>query len=233
MDINQIKKFVDYLVRKNNSAYLNPDQFNLVLDRAQMSKFMELYGNPKEYQPGNPIPRIAYEVTQKISDDLRIFKENFNMLIDNNGQATLPSNYIHAISIGAIAGKNTTPGKSEKQFITVDIIPEDKEYYRLGSVIVPPTKKQPIAVIKDTYVQVYPENMGSVKFSYLRRPVEPVWGYDIVNGRPVYSESKSTNLEWPDQTINDIIIRACNFIGISIKDGDIVSYTQGKTQEGL
>lgn len=233
MDINQIKKFVDYIVRKNNSSYLNPDQFNQVMDRAQISKFMELYGNPKEYQPGNPIPRIAYEVTQKISDDLRAFKENSSPILDKNGRFEFPDDYIHTISLAAIIGKNKGDGTSERQYTTLDIVPEDKEYYRLSSVIVPPTKQYPIAVVKNTYMQVYPVDMGGIQFSYLRRPVAPVWGYDIVNGRPVYNESKSTNLEWPEQTINDIVIRACNFIGISIKDIQILNYTQGKTQEGL
>ena len=231
MNIDQTKQFLEYIARKNNSATLSPSQLNLILDRAQMQKFMELFGNPQEYQVGNPVPRVAYEVTQKISDDLRTFKEEKNVILDN-GRAVLPEDYIHALTISAIVGKNTKDGV-KKIYTSFDIVDEDKEVYRISSNIVPPTKEFPIAVLKKDYFQIYPEDLTNVKISYLRRPKMPIWGYTVQSGRPVYDPSQSTDLEWPEQTVNDIIIRACNYIGISIKDGDILGYTQGKIQTGM
>jgi hypothetical protein len=200
--------------------------------RAQMTKFMELYGNPKEYQVGNPVPRIAYEVTQKISDDLRQFKKTANVILDSQGKANLPSDYVHTISLQYVAALNTDSGV-QKQYIPIDVIPEDKEYYRLGSSIVPPTKKYPVAVLKSTYYQVYPIDISTIKISYLSQPVAPVWGYTMVKGRPVYNAATSVDFNWPDVAINDIVTRMCSYIGISIKDNELLEYTQIKEKEGL
>lgn len=232
VSINEVKKLVDYIVRKNNSGYLNPDQFNLIMHRAQMTKFMELYGNPKEYQVENPIPRIAYEVTQKISDDLRQFKKTADMILNSQGRGNLPSDYVHTISLQYVAGLNTSSGV-EKQYIPIDVVSEDKEYYRLGSAIVPPTKKYPIAVLKSTYYQIHPIDISVVKLSYLSQPIAPIWNYTIVNGRPVFNAATSIDLNWPDVAVNDIVTRACSYIGISIKDNEILNYTQVKEKEGL
>lgn len=229
--INEVKQLVDYISRKNNSATLNPEQFNLILHRAQMTKFMELYGNPMDYQVGNPVPKIAYEVTQKISDDLRAFKKQPNVILDRSGHLALPSDYVHLISLRYKTGTNVD-GVVVPKYVDIKIIDEDKEYYRLGSGIVAPTKKFPIGVLKSDYVQIYPTNITTVQLSYLSQPPKPVWGYTMINNRPVFNAATSVDLLWPDVVINDIVILALSYVGISIKDGDLLNYTQQQKAQG-
>lgn len=231
ISINEVKNLVDYITRKNNSGALNPDQFNLIIHRAQMTKFMELYGNPLDYQLDKADTKISYDVTQKISDDLRVFKKQTSIILANEGRASLPLDYVHLITLRYIAGTNTN-GTAVREYIEIKIIPEDNEFYRLGSKIVPPSKKFPIAVLKSNYLQVYPTNISTVNLSYLSQPPQPVWGYNIVNGRPVFDATKSVNLLWTDVCINDIVIRAMSYVGISIKDNDIIGYSQIKIKEG-
>ncbi len=229
--VNEVKQLIDYISRKNNSATLNPEQLNLILHRAQMTKFMILYGNPTEYQVDKPVPRIAYEVTQKISDDLRAFKKQPNVILDSAGHLALPSDYVHLISLRYKTGTNVS-GVVVPKYIDIKIVDEDKEYYRLGSTIVPPTKKHPIGVLKSNYVQIYPTNITTVQLSYLSQPPKPVWGYTMVNNRPVFNSATSVDLLWPDVVINDIVILALSYVGISIKDGDLSQYTQIQKQQG-
>jgi hypothetical protein len=59
------------------------------------------------------------------------------------------------------------------------------------------------------------------------------WGYTIVNGRPVYSEALSTQPEWNDTDMNEIIYLALSYIGLNIKDGDVAQFANQKTQTGL
>ena len=75
MTIKETHNFITFVLNKEVSGYVSPTDIDRALDRAQMSKFVELYGNPKGYQPGRPIPPIAYGMTQKIADDLRKFKK--------------------------------------------------------------------------------------------------------------------------------------------------------------
>ena len=73
INVNELYEFVQFVSNKEQSGYVKPSEFNLAIDRAQMQLFMERYNNPAEYQPGRPVPRVAYQQTQKISDDLRPF----------------------------------------------------------------------------------------------------------------------------------------------------------------
>ena len=75
-------------------------------------------------------------------------------------------------------------------------------------------------------------NISNVNLSYLSQPPKPVWGYTIVNKRPVFDANTSVDLLWSDVCINDIVIRAMSYVGISIKDNEIISYSQAKIKEG-
>jgi hypothetical protein len=233
--IKTVWEIVRFLCKKNNTAYLDPDQFNLVINRAQMTKFMEMYGNPVEYQPGAPAPRVAYEVTQKVTDDLKQFKQEKVLTINKYGQAPYPENYVHTLSLGSRYYKQTEDckeGETEVFIAPIEVVNQDKEMQRRASRIVGPTKKSPICILKDTYFQFYPENIGSVQLSYLRQPREARYGVTIVSGRPVYDQATSVDLEWPDVAVNDIVMRALSYIGLSIKDGDITQYAETKKQTG-
>ena len=95
IDINELYRFVQFVSNKEQSGYVKPSEFNIAVDRAQMQLFMERYNNPAEYQPGRPIPRVAYQQTQKISDDLRMFIKRVTLPINSNGMMNYPDDYIH------------------------------------------------------------------------------------------------------------------------------------------
>lgn len=60
-----------------------------------------------------------------------------------------------------------------------------------------------------------------------------VWGYITVSGRPEYSEALSTQPEWSDTDINEIIYLALSYIGVNLKDPEVSQFAQLKTQTGL
>jgi hypothetical protein len=231
--IHTVWELVRFLCRKYNSAYLDPEQFNLVINRAQMTKFMEMYGNPQEYQPGRPIPKISYEVTQKVIDDLKQFKEDRVLQVDKEGKASYPDNYVHTLSLGYRTIKYSNCKGSEPMVAPIEVVDQDKEMYRRSSYIVAPSRKRPICVLKNSYYQFYPEGIGVAEVSYLRQPKQAKYAVKIVNNRPVYDPDKSVHLEWPDVAVNDIVMRALSYIGISIKDEEIVGYTEMKRTQGV
>ncbi len=239
MTIDEIRQLMNYVARKNNTGgFLSTTQFNLVVNRASITKFMQLYGNPHEYQPGRPIPRIAFELTQKVLDDLKVFKEPEDIFIDEFGQFPFPSDFVHPISLVYIAGKDT--GKKDTDGLSIyttlptaiEFVEEQFEWYRRGSKIVPPDKENPIVIEKNTYFQFYPENLSTARLWYLRQPKKVEWGFDVSNSREVYNASKSTQLEWPDVVHNDIVVLALSYVGISIDKGSLMQYTELQEQKG-
>ena len=226
ISIDTVKQYTEFLVRKNNSKTISPTQFNLIINRAQLSVFMDRYGNPHEYRPGSPVPAKAYAITQKILDDLRVFQESANLILSLQGRASYPTDYVHLISLKYLTQKNGSP-----LHVPIEVVDQDKEGYRLGSEIVGPTKQYPFAVLKNTYFQIYPA-LVNVELNYLRYPREAFWGSTVVNGRFVFDPATSINLEWEDVVINDIVSQALKSIGISIKDGDILNFAQQQSAEG-
>ncbi len=226
--IDTVKKYTEYLVRKNNSGYLTPEQFNLIINRASRTIFVKRSGNPHDYQVGAPIPRIGFQITQKITEDLKIFQENANLILSPQGRVSYPSNL--AYTIPGIFYKTLRHG--QERYVPVEIIDKDKEGYRLSSAIVFPTKIRPVALFESTYLQIYPTGISNIKFPYLRYPIDAIWAYNVINGRPVFDSSKSVNLEWEDMVVNDIIMQALKSIGISIKDADVMSFANSESTQG-
>lgn len=226
--IDQVKRYTEYLVRKNNSALLSPEQFNLIINRASKKVFVDRVGNPHQYQPGNPVPQMGFQITQKITEDLKIFQENANLILNSQGRVDYPANLAYTIPGLFYA----TVKNGEKIFVPIEIIDKNKEGYVLSSKIVAPTRTDPVAVFENTYIQVYPVGISNIRFPFLRYPVDAVWASTIVNNRPVFDPINSIDLEFEDLVVNDIIVQALMSIGISIKDADLSSYAQQQSVTG-
>lgn len=220
MTIKQIHDFITFVLNKEISGYVSPSDIDKALDRAQMSKFVELVGNPKGYQPGRPIPPIAYGLTQKISDDLRYFKRrqqytstssgiiNLNAATEFNNLSVAPD-YLHILGMYATSTKTvssssyssssgiiseTVSSSSKTINNPVKVINEDQLAERLISQLAEPTNTSPIAILGDggNKIQLFPETGISGHIMYLERPVKPYYSF-IVDGRKVIHNPSTSN----------------------------------------
>ena len=208
MTIKETHNLITFVLNKEVSGYVSPTDIDRALDRAQMSKFVELYGNPKGYQPGRPIPPIAYGMTQKIADDLRRFKkvENYTTSIGAGNiidLTALADEYLHLIGLNntqqlvshhktnfsASNGIVTTTVDTPNVNLTknVKIVDEDELADRLISQICEPDEFSPIAILGDggTKLQLYPLTTAhNGQIFYLRRPKKPFFSH-VVDGRKI------------------------------------------------
>lgn len=228
MTIDTAYEFVKDLANKEQKGFIPSATFNRYAERAQMEVFMQRYGNPREYQPGRPIPRITYSSTQKIHDDLRPFIRKIVLHLDRLGRASYPEDYIHLSSIRYTVTKN---GRHEQ--VAVKVTPDDRLAYRLSSRLVAPTKEYPICAMFDHYIQFYPENLVGINFTYLRQPMVPKWAFTIVNNREVYDAGNSLDWEFRDQVHNEICMKILSYIGIHLREGDLLQYAELKNQQGI
>ena len=83
------------------------------------------------------------------------------------------------------------------------------------------------------YIQFSPNNLYSANIIYLKKPDDMVWGYTMNGAVPEYSEALSTQPEWNDTDMNEIIYLALSYIGVNLKDPDVSQFAQLKTQTGL
>jgi len=171
MNINEAYKFVQFISNKNQRGNIKPDDFNLAAARAQYDLFMQRYGNPNQYQYGVPKPRIGWQMTQKITDDLKNFltQKTFNL---TNGAFEYPDDYVHLSSArGSYVNEATVGTDNVVDQVNVDVVNDNELAYRLSSFIDKPSKKYPIIAFYDIGMQVYPVDMQTITITYLREPV--------------------------------------------------------------
>ena len=254
INIDEMYRFVQFVANKEQSGFIKPSEFNLAADRAQMQLFMERYNNPAEYQPGRAIPRVAYQQTQKISDDLRMFIKRVTLPINSNGMMNYPDDYIHfskatyryfseididdsSANAGCVDCSSPVSGQAStttiEKFVGVKPVDDGELNKLLSSSIVAPTLNYPILAFFEDGIQYYPKTLSSVELTYLHRPTVPFWGSILVDDRPVYFPGGSTDLEWSEQVFNEIAIRILAFVGVNLREVELTQYSEGKRQTGI
>jgi hypothetical protein len=197
----------------------------LIINRAQIQYFNKLYGNQNDYRYDRPVPKIAYAITEKISNSLSPFlSDSTALVIDGNGQVNIPSDLFQTVSI------THTIDNIEYEITRVE---QDRIANNLSSYYDAPTSDFPIYSQLRTKFQFYPKNLATASLFYLKKPTDMVWGYTTVSGRPVYNSGTSVQPLWKDMDINEIIYIALSYIGVNLKDGDVSQFAQLKTQTGL
>jgi hypothetical protein len=238
ININDLYKFVQFISNKEQSGYLKPSEFNMAVDRAQMQLFMERYNNPAEYQPGRPIPRVSYQQTQKISDDLRPFmKRSVKSLTNGKMLWSSLTDYIHISSLRINYTSTNKCGETNTVKKKVKLVDDAELSNYLDSTILAPSEKYPIAAIYNGFLQLYPENIQKLDITYLSRPQRPedgqFWRYEVEDGLPMYNAALSTNLAWSDELFNEIAVRVLSFIGINLRETILSQYSEMKKTQGI
>ena len=226
MTIDQVYKFIDFTIKKSNAGgYLTPDEFNLIINRAQIQYFNKLYGNQNDYRYDRPVPKIAYAITEKISNSLSVFlSDSTTLTIDANGQVNIPNDLFQTVSI-----TKTISGIDYE----ITRVEQDRVANNLTSAYDAPDTKFPIYTQLRTKFQFYPKNLASANLYYLKQPTDMLWAYTIVSNRPQYDAANSVQPLWKDMDMNEIIYIALSYVGINLKDGEVSQFAQLKTQTGL
>ena len=247
MNIDNFRSFVLFIIKKSQSGgNPTPSQFNLAVERAYMEFIMRSYGNKEEYQPGRPIPRKAWQQSQKISDDLRFLLTRRRLSVPLTGELIIPDGagsqvdldgkavpgYLHHSSLRFNFSKSVG-GEIQSKEVPIDILTDAELGSALSSSIVNPTKRYPACAYYDKFIQFEPKDLQTVIFTYLRLPVVPVWAFTTTNGRPVYDPANSVDLEAPEQVINEIAFNTLSFMGLSIREQAIYQASEQYVQRGV
>jgi hypothetical protein len=226
MTIDQVYKFIDFTIKKSNAGgYLTPEEFNLIINRAQIQYFNKLYGNQNDYRYDRPVPKISYAVTEKISNSLSPFlSDSTALVIDGNGQVNIPNDLFQTVSL-----THTISGTDYE----ITRVEQDRVANNLTSEYDAPDTEYPIYSQLRTKFQFYPKNLATANLYYLKKPTDMVWAYTTVSQRPVYDAANSVQPLWKDMDMNEVIYIALSYVGVNLKDGDVSQFAQLKTQTGL
>jgi hypothetical protein len=212
---------------------LTPERFRQLIKVVNIDKFKKKFGLPEEYQPGRPTPREYVEITLKNADDLRKFKAT--PLINTPAVAGLlpyPEDYAHrdqivynqTVTIDGVA--NIIPRQ-------VEILTETQSAARRSNYTKGPTTTYPIGVMRSSGIQIYPITVTVVDFYYWRFPIDPVFSYNQYSGYITYNAAASVEFEWPPDECNSLVSMMLGYLGINMRENDILQYSEMKKQTGV
>ncbi len=232
--VNTIYELVaSVFLNKQQSGAFKIEDFNTACV-AVNNDFMKLkVGLPEEYQAGAPYPRQAYQVTQKITDDVRQFIVIEDLQKNSSGYFVLPENYFAFSSLRyrwvKNAGCNEPP---QWEDLEIDVLDDGEFNVRLRNTIIKPELKYPIANYYSYGIKVLPEQIIKIKLTYLRKPQTPVWAFTTVDDQPVYDATASVNFEYPESCTNDIAVMVGKYLGLNLLMPEVTQFLSQRQKEG-
>lgn len=208
-NINDYYNLYLYILKKERGVYVSPSEFCQNLDAGQMDCFEQWFK--------------PYGANQQIHDALRDFRVYQPFTSDSSGFVTFPSDYIHLLG-----NPFTVTGSTVN---TVEFINEDELSFALTSQLRPVTTAYPIAVDTAIGFSLYPQSQQTGAYFYLRRPVTPVLAFTQVGRVLTYDSAGSTQLEWNEIYINNILARALKYAAINMSDEMVSKYADQYNQE--
>ena len=208
-NINDVYNQMRFIVRKERGVFVTIPEAMQTLDNAQLEAVEEWFS--------------TYGTTQIIHDAIRKLRVQKNFTSDSTGLVTFDADYLHLIG-----GAYTVSGSTINN---VRFLNEDELALALKSQLRPVLESNPIAIDASVGFRLYPASTQTGFYNYLRRPATPVLGYTQSGRNITYDPNTSTQLEFTDVYINNIISRALKFWGINMAEQDIQQFAQIQTQE--
>ena len=234
MNVNDMYRICQFAINKQQNGYLTPSEFNLVINQAQVSYQDYLLGEFQQYQYGRPQARVNYSQNENT-------RQRLTPLI---AQATLAPNSTTGIAAYPIDFLQVDAMWEADGVRRIRFVPQDSLYSYYSSEI-DPVVSNPIYLLQNDQFQFYPKNITSVsgnpKISYVKSAPNIIWGYTIVDGRPVYNPTPynpstqpdgSQQPVWYDIDILEIITRALKLIGLNLQDGMVEQYANQIVNQG-
>ena len=241
MNLQDLLDFLNFIINKEQSGrFISPREFTLLLREANYKFFKKYFDVPEEYQIGNPMSRIEWELTDVVKEKLSRFMtelsfKNNNPLAVSNGIAQKPADMFFEDYFASSSGL----GRILKGY----------EFEKISrNPVTGPTEDYPIATIKSNTIQVAPETITAISFHYLRRPEEPNFDYYVdendniiylepgetspTTGNPANHPSESVELDWDVDCIWDIAYIILENMGIGINREQVIQYAQTKQIKG-
>jgi hypothetical protein len=233
MTLFSMYELIKFITNKDfTGTVITPERFKELIKVTNIDLFRNKYGIPEEYQPGRPIPIEFVDITLKNTDDLKAFKMFLPNTPVTNGILPFPVNYAHRNSIvynftKVINGVSTSLPKG------VEILREAEFAERTGNYTKRPTISNPIGVVRSDGIHIRPITITAVDYSYYRFPVDPVFSYTLGDGFITYDAPGSTEFEWPEDEKLTLTMMILKYVGINLRESELVQIANQQIQTGV
>jgi len=237
--INSVRNTVMFLLNKDNRGYVSPSEFDYFAKLAQLEIFESYFSDYSKAMAMQNVRKKALnygDTVQHIQNKIDIFYENVALTyVDNvpppeeRDYFLLPADLYKLINLTYQGGFGTDVTQSGGTVIQ-PVAPHKFDMI-VNSNYTTPTLTYPIYVRKGNNIYVRPLSISqTVQANYIRKPVDPHWGYVSVGGDPVYNSATSTDFEISEEDETELIIKICKYAGLSIREAEVVQLTTQQEQ---
>jgi hypothetical protein len=204
MKLKQIHGFLDFLTSLKQARYFDPTEKDEAINFAQSQKYNE--------------EKVLFNESAEIRNRLRAFeaKEVYGTTAN---EYALASGFDMHLSV------------EDNMGYEIEEVAPEVWASRLKSRTRPPDEDYPVFTIRVNKLLVRPSTILPTLY-YLRVPkkVESVFSTSA-NGRDIFmNESSSTDLEWPDSAVQDIVLRTLTILGVPLKDETMLQFEKFQKQ---
>ena len=233
MTLFQIYEMVQYYLNKDYEGnVITPDKFKELIIAADLDLFKRKIGLPEDYQLEAPISREYIDANKIATTDIRHLKVRAPTQAVTTGVVAFPSEYCVEDALRYNYQRNVD-GSSVTITKAIEVLTEDQYGDRAGSWVKKPTTKNPVCVIRQDGIYVYPASISVIDFNYYRYPTEPVFAYNQESGYITYDSGGSTEFDWPKRLHMDLVRIILSYIAVNLREREIVQYAEAKKREGV
>jgi hypothetical protein len=239
--INSVRNTVMFLLNKDNRGYVSPSEFNYFAKQAQLEIFESYFtdisravalqnSRKKSLNYGDTVQHIQEKIDKFYTSTSLTYVDNDNpSLGEEQDYFELPLNLYKLINITYGDGFGTSTSMIGRKIIQ-PVAPHKFDMI-VNSNLTKPTVTYPVYVRSGNNIFVRPLSIQSlVQANYIRKPLDPNWGYVTINSDPVYNSDSSTDFEISEEDETELVIKICKYAGLSIRESDIVQVTSQQEQ---
>jgi len=200
-------------------GYITPESYNEAIryvNQEQINDLLKVFEEKREITDD----LIPFVITKGDSGSTPLRQDNF-------GYVNLPDDYWYYIRAHFLTFDSDSCDTFSVEPRPIEFLNQADFGYRIGTNILKPTVKHPIAAIQNNKWLVQPVTTNGIVFTYLRKPNDPNYDYDIVDGEIVYlppgtfhadgSPSTSVEFEYPDSVHLNLIQLIVKYFSINIR----------------
>ena len=244
INVDTVYKTVLLILNKEQRGYMTPDEFNRVSTQVQLDVFEQYFDDLNQQLR---VPQSDYDYSDRqmsIDEKMSPFKTSgtcvysgskFNFpVIEAEGGTVIydgsepTGSQVAFHSLGTVLYTPLTGFPTEIQRLARN------EFYNIQqSPLTASTKDFPTYLYEAGKITVNPSSIQSgVSVSFLRKPKNVVWGYNLGNlGQYVYSSVDSQNFELNTSEQVNVITRILFYSGVIIKDPQVIQVAASEIQQ--
>ena len=213
VSIDTVYQKVLAFANKEQRGYITPQEFNLFADHAQkeifeqyfydLNQFIRVSGNSEEYSD------IIHNINEKIAVFEKVSAINNNIIAEDD-----------IFRLGTVIANDNT---------IVEEVQQDDILEMNMSPLTKPTDSRPVYVRTGfNTMSFYPASYSFTgTCTYVKKPLQPNWGYVVVNGKAMYDPTSKVDFELHPSEENELVYKILKFAGLAMRRNDVAQSGQG------